>query len=61
MKRCPITYELFEGDSSFSAKGRAKLDRRLTALAYLPITAEQQRREEIDRAGKMSIQGINLS
>ena len=60
MKRCLITYEWFEGEGDYSAQGLKLLDRRLTSLAPLDYTAEEQRQQAIDRAGKMSIQGVQL-
>ena len=60
MNRCPITYEPLAGDASYSPKGLKLLNRNLTSLAPLEFTAEQQRQEAISRAGKMSIQGLQL-
>src|SRR5450755_681989 len=59
MKRCPITYELIsEGD--YSAGGLKLLDNKLRSLEPLAYTAEEQREQAIERAGKMSIQGVQL-
>jgi serine/threonine-protein kinase HipA len=58
VKRCPITYEPISGGNDYSARGLKLLDRNLISLAPLAYTAEEQRREVIDRAGKMSIQGV---
>lgn len=58
MKRCLITYEPFDGDGDFSTAGLKLLDRNLTSLSPLTYTAAEQRQEALDRAGKMSIQGI---
>jgi serine/threonine-protein kinase HipA len=55
MNRCPITYQLSE--DKYSKQGLAKLSPRLTGLADLPFTAQEQRREAALRSGKMSIQG----
>src|ERR1017187_2020508 len=60
MKRCPISYEPLAGDADYSPQGLRLLDRTLTSLARLEFTAEQQRQEAINRAGKMSIQGLQL-
>lgn len=60
MKRCPISYEPLIGDVDYSPQGLRMLDRRLTSLARLEFTAEQQRQEAINRAGKMSVQGLQL-
>jgi serine/threonine-protein kinase HipA len=60
MKRCLITYDLVEGEGEYSARGLKLLDRNLTSLAPLRYTAEEQRAEALERAGKMSIQGIQL-
>lgn len=58
MKRCLITYEQFEGDGDYSTMGLKLLDRHLAALAPLSYTAAEQRQEALERAGKMSIQGV---
>lgn len=60
MKRCLITYEPFEGDGNYSAAGLKLLDRNLTSLSRLGYTAAEQRQEALERAGKMSIQGVQL-
>ncbi len=60
MNRCPITYEPLPEGASYSVAGLKSLHRSLTSLAPLEFTAEQQRREAISRAGKMSIQGVQL-
>lgn len=57
MSRCPITYEKC-GESAYSLGGLHLLNRKLTHLDPLPITAVEQRREALVRVGKMSIQGI---
>jgi serine/threonine-protein kinase HipA len=58
--RCPITYEPIPEGRSYSIKGLKQLDRRLTELMELPFSAEEQRQEALRRAGKMSVQGIQL-
>lgn len=60
MKRCPISYEPLSGDVDYSPAGLRLLDRKLASLARLEFTAEQQRQEAINRAGKISIQGLQL-
>lgn len=57
MNRCPITYEDC-GEEKYSLHGLRLLSRRLTRLDDFPYTAAQQRREAVQRAGKMSIQGV---
>lgn len=56
MNKCPITYESCE--NKYSPSGLAKLSPRLTDLADLPYTAQEQRREAALRVDKMSIQGV---
>ena len=60
MKYCPITYEPLGEDSEYSAEGLRLLNRNLKSLAPLEFSAEEQRQEAIRRAGKMSIQGLQL-
>ena len=57
MNRCPITYEEC-GDLPYSRRGLHLLNRKLSHLNPLPMTAAEQRREAIVRAGKISIQGV---
>jgi len=57
MNRCPITYEECEG-SKYSLRGLRKLSPRLESLKDFPFSAEDQVREAIARAAKMSIQGV---
>ncbi len=57
MNRCSITYEDC-GDALYSERGLRLLDRRLTKLEVLPLSAEEQRQEAIRRVDKMSIQGV---
>ncbi len=59
-KRCLITYEPFDGDGDYSARGLRLLDRQLRSLAPLDYTAEEQHQQAIERAGKMSIQGVQV-
>jgi serine/threonine-protein kinase HipA len=60
MSRCPITYEMLPEahDGRYSRKGLQRLSRSLTHLDDLPYSAEEQRREAVARATKMSIQGV---
>ena len=60
MKRCLITCDPIKGDGDYSARGLKLLDRNLTSLAPLGYTAAEQRQEALERAGKMSIQGVQL-
>jgi len=60
MNRCPISYEPLAAGADYSPEGLRWLDRRLRSLARLEFSAEQQRQEAIRRAGKMSIQGLQL-
>lgn len=58
MKRCPITYEIILDHVDYSQRGLKLLSPKLTKLAALEMTAEEQRQEAVSRAGKMSIQGV---
>lgn len=60
MNRCPITYEPLPDGATYSQLGLKLLNRNLTSLAPLEFTAEQQRQESLSRAGKMSVQGLQL-
>ena len=60
MKRCPITYETFQGEGDYSQEGLRMLGLKLSKLDRLPFSAQEQRQEALDRAGKMSIQGVQL-
>jgi len=57
MSRCPITYEECES-GKYSLKGLRKLSPKLKSLKDFPFSAEDQVREAIARAAKMSIQGV---
>lgn len=57
MNRCPITYNLCE-EYSYSLKGLKMLSPALKTLALLNFTAEELRVEAMQRAAKMSIQGV---
>jgi serine/threonine-protein kinase HipA len=60
MSRCPITYEPLPDGVNYSQQGLKLLNRNLTCLAPLEFTAQEQRQEALNRAGKMSIQGLQL-
>jgi len=60
MNRCPITYGPLPEGATYSQRGLKLLNRNLASLAPLEFTAEQQRQEALNRAGKMSIQGLQL-
>ena len=57
MNRCLITYQPC-GDALYSADGLALLSKSLKNLQNLPFSAEEQRREAILHAEKLSIQGV---
>jgi serine/threonine-protein kinase HipA len=57
MNRCPITYELC-GGSKYSVKGLSLISPTLKNLVDLPFSALEQRQEAINRASKLSIQGV---
>ena len=59
MNHCPITYEECSA-GAYSQKGLRLLNKNLSNLNNLPFTALEQRREALVRAGKISIQGIQL-
>ncbi len=56
MNRCPLTYNLCE--ETYSEKGLKLLSPKLKTLAFLDFTAEELRAEAMQRATKMSIQGV---
>lgn len=57
MNRCPITYENC-GELLYSEKGLKLLSPAMKTLASLNFTAEELRAEAMQRASKMSIQGV---
>lgn len=57
MNRCPISYEEC-GDMKYSSKGLKKLSPKLKVLNDFPYSAEEQIKEAMARAAKMSIQGV---
>lgn len=56
-KRCPITYEKID-NGSYSSRGLRILSKNLTDLDAFPYSAEEQQREAVQRAAKMSVQGV---
>ena len=58
MNRCPVTYKEIPTGSRYSPEGLRSISRRLTGLQDFPYSAEEQRREAVTRASKMSIQGV---
>ncbi|HAQ19481.1 MAG TPA: type II toxin-antitoxin system HipA family toxin [Prolixibacteraceae bacterium] len=57
MNRCPITYDECS-ESLYSEKGLKLLSPALKSLGLLNYTAEELRAEAMQRASKMSIQGV---
>lgn len=57
MNRCPITYQSI-AEGRYSTKGLKLLSPALKKLASLNYTAEELRTEAMQRASKMSVQGI---
>jgi serine/threonine-protein kinase HipA len=57
MNRCPITYEEC-GEKKYSAEGLKKISPRLQSLKDFPYSADEQVKEAVARAAKMSIQGV---
>jgi serine/threonine-protein kinase HipA len=58
MAICLITYEAIPDGQKYSPAGLRKLSTRLTMLRDLPYSAEEQRQEAKNRAGKISVQGV---
>ena len=58
MPFCPITLEPIAEGETFSKAGLRSLHPRLTQLAQLDLTHDEQLRQARLRAGKMSIQGV---
>lgn len=60
IRRCPITYEPLSAEERgrYSKKGLRRLSSALTSLHDLESSAEEQRREALARATKLSIQGV---
>ncbi|TDO67874.1 hypothetical protein EV143_1242 [Flavobacterium chryseum] len=57
MNRCPVTYEPC-GDDLYSREGLKKLSPKLVSFHNLPFSASEQRQEAVNRASKLSIQGV---
>ncbi|MCK4798807.1 MAG: HipA domain-containing protein [Spirochaetes bacterium] len=57
MKRCPITY-LICNNNRYSKEGLKRISRNINDLEDFPYTSEEQRLEAVQRASKMSIQGV---
>lgn len=57
MNRCPITYELC-GTAKYSERGLKMISPKLSHLNDLPYTATELRQEAVNRAKKLSIQGV---
>ncbi len=57
MNKCPISYESCEEDS-YSKAGLKYLSKNLLSLNPLPYSASEQRQEALNRASKLSIQGV---
>lgn len=58
MKFCPITFNPITDSETYSAEGLRLLSPRLKALSPLAYSAEEQRREAMAMASKLSIQGV---
>ena len=57
MNRCPITYDAC-GEQIYSEKGLKLLSPVLKSLLLLDFTSKELRDEAMQRASKMSIQGV---
>lgn len=56
---CPITYHILSSDEvRYSKQGLKLLSSKIQGLEDLKLSAEQQRKEALSRANKMSIQGV---
>lgn len=58
MKFCPISLEPIENHQTYSPQSLRLLSARLTTLSPLQFTSSELRREAMNRATKMSIQGM---
>ena len=58
MNRCLITYQEIPDNQFYSSTGLKKLAPRLQSLQAFPYSALQQRQEAVNRATKISIQGV---
>lgn len=57
MNKCPISYESCN-NNAYSKKGLKILSSRLIDLNPIPFSASEQRQEALNRASKLSIQGV---
>lgn len=57
---CPITYQDISPGEPYSSEGLKLLSPQLKKLEPLPLTLDEQREEAARRAGKMSVQGVQL-
>jgi serine/threonine-protein kinase HipA len=57
MNKCPLAY-MSCGDNRYSGEGLKQLSKGLKTLKDLEYTADEQRKEAFNRAGKMSVQGV---
>jgi serine/threonine-protein kinase HipA len=58
IKRCPITYLPISDAQEYSSQGLKLLSPQLTQLHDLPFTSQELRREALNSADKLSIQGV---
>lgn len=58
LKLCPITYDAITENEQYSLKGLKQLSPNLTHLNDFPMSSAMQRQEALNRADKMSIQGV---
>ena len=57
MNKCPIFY-IPCGENSYSSEGLSYVSKKLTLLQPIPYSASEQRQEALNRASKLSIQGV---
>ncbi len=57
---CPITYQDLPADQPYAPGALKLLSPQLKKLEPIPLTLEEQREEAARRAGKMSIQGVQV-
>lgn len=55
---CPITYQPIDKSQKYSIQGLRSLSNKLSDLKNINLSAKQQREEALNRANKMSIQGV---
>jgi serine/threonine-protein kinase HipA len=58
IKRCPITYSIISDNQDYSSEGLKLLSPQLLGLNSLPFTSQELRREALNSADKLSIQGV---